>query len=84
MGRLGVHFNLLSMQCLRGGSLARTVFLIVMVPWSPGTEALALRTKKSRGVPYMDCMHLSALARQLARTRDRVHLLALAKRQENS
>lgn len=55
IGRLGMCLSLLSVQCLRGGGLPRTVFLTLTVPWSSGIPAyLATRAGDQRaGLPCM-------------------------------
>lgn len=84
MGRLGLCFILLCMQCSEGGSLARTVFLIVTVPWSSGIPApLATRARRSRGVPSVDCACLLALARWLENVGGGACSLASGRHQEN-
>lgn len=44
------------------GSLLRTVFLIVTVPWTSGTTAT--RARQSGSVPCVDSISLLALARK--------------------
>lgn len=54
------------MQYLGGSGLPRTVLSIATVPWSSEMPApLAIRARKSRGVPCVDCVCLLILARWL-------------------
>ena len=53
---LEVCLLLLSMKCLRNGSLSRTISLIATVPWDPGIQALLVprvTRHKNQGTRYM-------------------------------
>lgn len=64
-----------------GGSLPRTVFLIDIVLWSPGTQASLLQ---GPGIPSVDYTFLMALAVQLQSTEGRKCPLALARLWDNA
>lgn len=63
------------------GNLPKTVFLILIVLWSPGKQApLATRARQSRVIPCVNCTHKLALVVKLGSTCYRSHPPALVGR----
>ena len=53
-------FSQLFAQCPGSGGLSRTASSIVLVMWAPKIQSsVATRARHLRGIPYVDCTHLS-------------------------
>lgn len=82
--KYGLCFSLLSVLCPRHRGQPGTVFLIVTFPWSSGTPVpLATRTRYSRSIHCVNCIHSLTLTGQLQCTGGGICLRASKRQWEN-
>ena len=56
-GRLGMCFDILSVQCSGGDNLPRTVSPVVSDPWGPEMQSCVTRVRHRKGVPSVGYAH---------------------------